>query len=300
VANGLFLALLARQGGGELQGIAYWNYNVKEQGLYNDIHDTAYEVETMFERVSAVLPLLRQLMTAPAGQPRVLVLAPPARSHEEIGRRRAPVLLEVQPFQRLAILAKEGVNAAVVDSLQGWLEGETLAGRVRAVVVLTPRADHLAVDDLAALRDYLQGGGIVVTSPGVGAFLAGAARGEPELGYGGLVEQRGNLYLAQKGVAVLFEDQRHEVLTPFWWEVLGLAAPQPGYRIVTDRYVFHYHIGAEPVEVRTTQPYPASGYRYNDEARAVQRLHSLYLGATLGRREYLLLWRDWWPRPWFV
>jgi len=45
-----------RQGGGELRGIAYWNYNVKEQGLYNDIHPTAYDVETMFARVSATLP----------------------------------------------------------------------------------------------------------------------------------------------------------------------------------------------------------------------------------------------------
>ncbi len=300
VANGLYLALLARQGGGDLQGIAYWNYNVKEQGLYNDSHDTVYDAEIMFGRVSAALPLLRQLMASPASRPEVLVLAPPARSHEEIGARRAPVLLEVQPFQRLAILAKEGVNAAIVDSLQGWSEGDALAGWVRAVVVLTSRVDHLAVDDLAALRDYLQGGGIVVTSPGVGAFLAGAANAEPELRYDGLVEQRGNLYLAQQGIAVLFEDQRHEILAPFWREVLGLATPQPGYRIVTDRHVFHYHIGSEPVEVSTAQPYPASGHRYDDEARPAQRLRGLYLGATLGRREYILLRRDWWPRPWFV
>ena len=37
------------------------------------------------------------------------------------------------------------------------------------------------------------------------------------------------------------------MLTPFWREVLGLEAAQPGYRIVTDRYAFHYHLGPEPV-----------------------------------------------------
>jgi hypothetical protein len=39
VANGIYLALQVRQTGGDLQGIVYWNYNVKEQGLYNDTHD---------------------------------------------------------------------------------------------------------------------------------------------------------------------------------------------------------------------------------------------------------------------
>ena len=39
--------------GGDLQGIAYWNYNVREQGLYNDTHDTAYHTETMFDAIFA-------------------------------------------------------------------------------------------------------------------------------------------------------------------------------------------------------------------------------------------------------
>ena len=42
VANGIYLAQLARQTGGDLQGIAVWNYNIQGQGLYNDTHHTAY------------------------------------------------------------------------------------------------------------------------------------------------------------------------------------------------------------------------------------------------------------------
>jgi hypothetical protein len=299
VANGLYLALLAGQGGGELQGIAFWNYNVKEQGLYNDTHETSYEADTMFARVSAALPLLRQLMDdADDGSPSqgtqesVLILSPPARPYERIGAAREAVLLEVQPYRRLAILAKEGVNTAIVSSLDGWpLEA------VRTIVVLSPAAAYVSDRDLALLRSFLARGGKVVTSPGVGAALSEASPGVPKLNHGGLVVRQGNLYMAQQGIAVLFEDRRHEVLSGFWQEVLGLAVPQPGYRIVTDRYVFHYHLGSEPAAVSWELPFEAIGVRYDDEARPVGWIHGSTLTATLGRREYIVLQRVrlFWP-----
>jgi hypothetical protein len=286
VANGLYLALLVRQGGGDLQGIAYWNYNVKEQGLYNDTHDTAYDPETMFARVSAGLPTLRRLMQAPPSRPEVLVLAPPARSYEQIGAAREAIRLEVQPYERLAILAKEGVNAAVVGSLIGW----TLDG-VRAVVVLSPALDHLSAADLASLRGFLRRGGKVVTSPQVGAALGKAAGAAPELAFEGLVIQRGNLYLAQKGIAVLFEDKRYGVLAPFWQDLLDLNAPQPGYRVIAAPFAFHYHIGPEPVALRLEFPVRVRGFRYDDEAQPAERLYGAGLTLTLERREYVFLQR---------
>jgi hypothetical protein len=293
VANGIYLALLVRQGGGDLQGIAYWNYNVREQGLYNDTHDTAYDVETMFAQVSAALPMLRRLMASPPSRPEVLILSPPARSYEPIGAERAAVILEVQPYQRLAILAKEGVNAAVVSSLDGW----SLAG-VRVVIALSPSPDHFSASDLAILCDFLEQGGKVVTSPGVGAALSDAAPTASELVYDGLVERRGNLYLAQRGIAVLFEDRRHDILTGFWAEVLGLEAPLPGYRIVSDRYIFHYHIGPDPVTVTWKLPYEIVGRRYDEDARPAGWFHGSDLAVTLGRREFVFLERFWPFRPW--
>jgi len=292
VANGLYLALLVRQGGGDLQGIAYWNYNVREQGLYNDTHDAAYDPETMFGQVSAVLPALRRLMRSTPSRPEVLILAPPARSHQQIGAGRASVLLEVQPYQRLAILAKDGINSAVVSSLDGWsLDG------VRAIVALSPSAEHFAAGDLDRLRRFLERGGKVVTSPEVGAELEDAVPAPPELAYDGLVEQRGDLYAAQKGIAVVFEDARHETLSGFWREVLGLEEPQPGYRIVTGEHIFHYQIGAEPVAVDWLLPFEAAGYRHDEDARPAGWVHGSILSAVLGRREYVLLQRIWpfWP-----
>ena len=292
VANGITLALLVSQGGGDLQGIAYWNYNVREQGLYNDTHDTAYDTETMFDTVSAALPTLRRLMASTPSRPEVLVLSPPARTHEQIGAERACVLLEVQPYGRLAILAKEGVNTAVIGALDGWgLDG------VRAIVALSPSPAHFTGGDLDRLRQFLERGGMVVTSPQVGAALGDAVQDPPELVYDGLVEQRGNLYLAQKGIAVLFEDDRHGTLSGLWLEVLGLEEPQPGYRIATDEYLFHYHIGAEPASVDWALPFEAAGYCYDDDARPAGWIHSTVLSTVLGRREYVFLQRIWpfWP-----
>jgi hypothetical protein len=295
VANGLYLALLARQTGGDLQGIAYWNYNVKEQGLYNNAHATAYDSETMFAQVSAALPTLRRLMDLPSSHPEVLVLAPPARSYQQIGAERAAVSLEVQPFRRLAILARDGVSCAVVDSLRDG----SLAG-IRAVVVLSPTVDDLSAIDVAALRGFLTRGGQVVTSPDVGRTLAGVTHAVPRLIYGQMVEQWGNLYVAQKGIAVLFEDQRHDVLSDFWRVVLGLEAPQPGYRIVTDEFAFLYHIGPEPAMVQVEMPFEVFGYHYDEQARPAERLYGSVLAMTLGRREYILLKRDRRAWPWFV
>ncbi|RPI49467.1 MAG: hypothetical protein EHM56_12325, partial [Chloroflexi bacterium] len=216
VANGLALALLTRQGGGDLQGIAYLNYNVKEQGLYNDSHRTAYDVETMFSRVTAAYPGLRQAMAARPSRPEVLILAPPLRAHEAIGARREAVILEVHPFQRLAILAAQGVNAAVVGGLDGW---PAPPDGLRGVVVLTPSAAYLAEGDLAALRRALVAGGRVVASPDVARALGSPAGVVPQLAYGDLAERRGNLYVAAQGVAMLFEAGREQELGTLWREV---------------------------------------------------------------------------------
>jgi hypothetical protein len=305
VANGLYLAMLVRRAGGDLQGIAYWNYNVKKQGLYNDTRDTAYDVETMFAEVSAVLPRLRGLMGESPSRPEVLVLAPPAWSHAEIGEAREVLRLEVQPYRRLAILAKEGVNAAVVGTLVGSTSlttGDWSLDGVRTIVVLSPAAEYLTQEDLETLRGFVARGGRVVASPGVGTALAdavdGVPSGGPSLVYDGLVEQRGTLYIATGGVAVLFEDKRHAQLAGFWQEVLGLDVPRPGYRVTTERLAFHYHLGPEPARIWLAPPFEAIGYRYDDQARPVERLWGSRSFVTLGRREYALVSRVRRSRPW--
>ena len=284
VANGLYLALLVRQGGGDLRGIAYWNYNVKEQGLYNDTHPTAYDVEVMFARVSASLPTLRRLMAAPAQRPDVLVLVPLAVAYQRIGAAREAVRLEGQPFPRLAILAKENVNAAIVDSLHGWpLEG------VHAVVVMSPGSEYLRSGDLEVLRGWIAQGGRLVTSRGVAEALLEIGHGEPERTWTDLVVRWGSLYVAEQGVPALFEDDHHDLLASFWQEVLGLEAAQPGYRVIGATAAVYYHRGSEPARVSLRPPLNAVGYRYDAQAQPIERLRGTLIATTLGRREYLFV-----------
>jgi len=292
VSNGISLALLIRQGGGDLQGVAYWNYNVKEQGLYNDIHQPAYDIEVMFAQVSTGFSTVRHLMKAPIAFPQVFILASPTRSHREIGAAREPVRLEVQPFRQLSILAKEGINATVVESLVGWpLE------QVRSIVVLSPGPVDLATGDVDVLREFLGRGGKVVAPRQVAAQLVGPSGAEPRMVYDGLVEQRGDLYIAQKGMAVLFEDKRHAQLRGLWREVLGLKAPRPGYRVVTDHHAFYYNLGPDSVTVCEILPFEVLGYRYDDQARPVERLRGSYLCVKMGRREYAFFSRVQRSRP---
>ena len=139
----------------------------------------------------------------------------------------------------------------------------------------------------------------MLTSPGVGAVLRRAILDVPrenrhrtyQLLYNDLVKKDGNLYIAQKGIAVLFEDKRYELLIPFWQEVLGLVAPQPGYRVLTEEHGFHYHLGPEPAMVRFLLPFEAIGYRYDDQARPVEILRGSVLTVRLDRREFVLLSR---------
>ncbi|HSJ55758.1 MAG TPA: hypothetical protein VLC95_01160 [Anaerolineae bacterium] len=316
VANGIYLSLLVRQAGGSLQGIAYWNYNVKEQGLYNDTHDVVYDVETMFARVSAALPLLRRLMATGDAAVEVLVLAPPARAYEAIGAQRAAVLLEVHLYHRLQVLAQSGVNVAVVGRLEEWqvgrLEGwkaarRRAAGRedgegegglegVRTIVVLAPSVESIDRRDVESLRVFLERGGKVLAAAEVAQALDGGRGGNDVMMGGGLVERRGSLYAAQQGVGVLFEASRRAALNDFWREALGIENIQPGYRVETGGYAFHYQIGAAPALVDVDLAHSACGYRYDANAMPVERLCGAHLEVPLNRREYILLKHD--PRAW--
>ncbi len=119
--------------------------------------------------------------------------------------------------------------------------------------------------------------------------LLEAGHGEPDRAWADLVVRWGNLYVAQQGVPALFEDGRQEALASFWQELLGLEAAQPGYRVIGPTAAVYYHRGPEPAVVSLRSPLSAAGYRYDDQARPVERLRGATMAATLGRREYLFV-----------
>jgi hypothetical protein len=293
-ANGLALALLLRQGGGDLRGIVYWNYNVKEQGLYNDTNQAIYSPDAMFRSVSRLLHTLRRLMDSPPGKIDVLVLAPSAKVHQQIGAAREAVRPEAYAYGQLTLLAQSGARSAIVGELSdGWLS------QTETVLVLTHAADEVSARDRAALQAFLARGGKVVASPEVGASLAGgpfppsavgAAQGATPA-YRGLVEERGSLLIVQPGVAELLENRWRSLVAPFWQQVLRVEPIEPVYRIRTDGVAFYYHLGPEPVTWPLCLPYEAVGHRYEGMGKPVEWLHGPFRAVTLGRREYALLWR---------
>jgi hypothetical protein len=284
VANGLALALLARQGGGRLEGVVFWNYNVKQQGLYNDTHRTAYDTETMFHRVSAAMSSIRRLMVGPPGTPEVLILAPARAAEEQIGAAREAVRLPVYPLDRLGILARTGANSALVGSLSGWhLE------HVRTIAVLCPTDSCLSSADRTNLRSFLARGGRVVAPQALAETLAPGGGGTREVAYDGLVERRGNLDLAQGGIATLFDSAQQASLSAFWLEVLGVDGRAPGYRVVTDQVAFYYNLGPGSITIPLLFRFEGWGFRYDVDGKPLARIHGPFTTATLERREYALI-----------
>jgi len=298
VANGLSLALLVRQAGGDLRGVVYWNYNVKQQGLYNNGNPTVYGPSEMFYRVSESFPTLRSLMEARPGSADILLLAPDDLVHHQVGASREPVRSEAHALGQLTLLAQSGASVVVVGGLDSvWLAG------AKAVLVLVTEAEAMPSEDLRALKSYLEGGGRVIAVAEVAALLRTSDDGAPDAdsaeskegdlwsGYDGLVERRGNLFVLHSALSDLLGSEWRTLLAPFWQRVLGVAPLEPAYRIVTDEMTFYYHLGPEPVTWRLTFPYEGLGYRYDEDARPVERIHGPNRALTLARREYVLLWR---------
>jgi len=297
LANGISLAMLVRQAGGDLRGIVYWNYNVKQQGLYNNTGPTVYGAGEMFSQVSEALPTLRRLMQSQPGRPNVVLLAPDDLAHQQIGVLREAVRAEAYPLGQLTLLAQSGANVVVVGDLDGWLENAT------TVLVLSASADALPRDDRLALAEFLDQGGSAVISAGVATHFQPAAgetasSGTPGRLAGldwaalhGLVEGRGNLLVAHPDVGALLREEWRALLAPFWSAVFGVAPLEPAYRIVTDELAFYYHLGPEPVTWQLRFPFEGSGSRYNGMGEPVERVHGPYTILTLERREYALIWR---------
>jgi hypothetical protein len=165
LVNLRMLADVSKQAGGLLRGIAIWNYNLRGQGLYNDGYHPPYSPDDLFARVTATLPAIRQILQGSIGPGSdVLVLAPNALPDREIGAGRLADIWRYRGynFSDLVSLARAGANAAVVSTLAG----EDLS-HVRMIVVLARDASDLTASDVAAIRAYRSGGGVIVDGENV-------------------------------------------------------------------------------------------------------------------------------------
>jgi hypothetical protein len=237
VANGYYLAMLARQMGGWLQGIAVWNYNVVGQGLYNDTNRTTYDPDVMFARVSESFSRIRQVLAAPPGAARVLILTPNGFPHRLLGASRTvdPFAFRSYDFHRLTVFARNNVPAAVVAELAG----EDLS-RVSAVVVLARYAQDLSADEADRLRGYLSRGGTVVAPRYLRDALGTRA-----------------LYVDGERAEEAFADPPSPERAALWRRAFGVERPLwSGFAVATADDALVYNVGSL---LRAEIPLPFTG-----------------------------------------
>jgi hypothetical protein len=168
VANGIYLAQLARQTGGDLRGIVVWNFNIKGQGLFNDVHRLSYDPDQMFARVSASFSRLRSIMRTSPGQPDTAVLAPNSAELRTAGAKLLPRAQDPYQWDALAVFARANIAAVIVTSL----DLSTLPD-LRTVLVLARTPADVSAADGRALSTLLTHGGTVLAASGIARSLSG-------------------------------------------------------------------------------------------------------------------------------
>ncbi|HWE63281.1 MAG TPA: hypothetical protein VHB98_16315 [Chloroflexota bacterium] len=237
VANGIYLAQLVSQSGGDLQGIAVWNYNIKTQGLFNDTHHLTYDPNQMFARVSASFDLWRQIMGAPPGQVTTVILAPNEPALQQAGAKLVNRANDLYHWSALALPARNNMAAVTLTHL----DGEVPPGLHTAIVLARHAADLSAIDRQTLLT-LLSHGGAVIANGDVAAALAGttardqaqilASGGRPALVVRRVAAPDGTLLAVDGGPAeYLFADANASWAAPIWQQILGHGAQSGGYLV---------------------------------------------------------------------
>ena len=273
VANGYYLAMLARQMGGWLQGLAVWNDNVVGPGLYNDTTRTTYDPDVMFARVSESFSRIRQILAAPPGAARVLIVMPNGFPYRLLGASRTvdPFAFRSYDYHRLAAFARNNVPAAVVAELAG----EDLS-RVSAVIVLARYAQDISAEEAERLRGYLSRGGTVVAPRYLRDLLGARAT-----------------YVDGDRPEEAFADPPLPERTALWRRAFGVEQPLwGGFAVATADDALVYNIGSLlRAEVRL--PFTGRGWLADPSGYLLERLTATggRLTLALDKNHYAYLTR---------
>lgn len=119
LANQFHAVATALANGGDLRGVAIWNYNIKLQGLYNDTNPIIYDPDDMFIKLTRFQKCLRQYLGSselqiPAESALVL---PRDYGYRRIGESRQCVWVYLYGLYLLHVLAKQAQNFIVPTTL---------------------------------------------------------------------------------------------------------------------------------------------------------------------------------------
>jgi len=311
ISNIYYLAQLTTQTGGELQGINFWNYNVKGQGLYNDTNPIVYSPDEMFERVSVAGTSAREIMVADPSPVSVLLFAPSSYPYELIGKTRSwlhltrlardlPSLRRLisqsilnYQFPQMNALARNNVNSIVATHLtQAGIEG------METILVLAPSLAYVTSEELALLYDFYRQGGEIVARADIAGALKARMKDPRLVAVASYLEQitsgdsKGAVYSSSVDVETLFLDDYQGELAAFWKDVLRIGKLNRGYFVQGDGHALLYSIDPNPVSFDVDIPFTHQGAKYDRHGRQVSELSgSGALAVTLGQHEYARVYR---------
>jgi len=306
ISNIYYLAQLTTQTGGQLQGINFWNYNIKGQGLYNDTNPIVYDPDEMFERVSAAGVSAREIMVSEPSPVSVLLFAPSSYPYELIGKTRSWLHLtrlarDLPTFRRLIsqsilnykfwqmnALARNNVNSIIATYLT-WADLEG----VKTVLVLAPSLAYVTSEELAVLYDFYERGGEIVAKEDIAEALEKQMKDPRSMAITPYLREitstvsEGAVYSSSLDVETLFMDDYQGELASFWRKVLGIEKLNRGYFVQGDGHALLYSIDPNPVSFDVNIPFAYEGAKYNRSGRQVSELSgSGTLTLTLGHHEY--------------
>jgi PKD repeat protein len=311
ISNIYYLAQLTTQTGGELQGINFWNYNVKGQGLYNDTNPIVYDPDEMFERVSVAGSSAREIMVSEPSPISVLLFAPSSYPYELIGKTKSWLHLsrlarDMPTFRRLIsksilnyrfpqmnALARNNVNSIVATHLTGAdLED------METVLVLAPSLAYVTSDELDLLYDFYRQGREIVAKEDIAEALKKQMKDPSSTAMTSYLTKitsavsDGAVYSTSLDVETLFMDDYQGELAAFWRDVLRIEKLNRGYFVEGDGHALLYSIDPSPVSFDVDIPFTYEGARYNRSGRYVSGLSgSGTLAITIGHHEYARVYR---------
>jgi hypothetical protein len=154
LANQFYAASTARENGGLLAGIAIWNYNVKQQGLYNDTNPIIYNPDDLFARVTPFLAGLREAEGEQCQRQAELALVTSKTfAHSEIVREQKCVHVKPFAFHNMHAIAKSRMNIVMDDSADALLAyyNESRADPPTTLLYLSDDIDATNSEELRAL-----------------------------------------------------------------------------------------------------------------------------------------------------
>ena len=249
-ANLLYLPQLMTGVGGQLEGIAVWNYNIRTQGLYNyswgGVKNTAsWNADQMFDRVSSQFEAARSLMTQEVGTPQLVFLKAAEWQYGAIGANRPNYKQTVVDYAHLDLLARNNISSTTFSH---W-PSQALPPTVKTVVLLSP-PEFLTEADLTGLRQWTSSGGSLVGPLGAIQRVTGQTAGQWSDGPTAQPYGQGRVFSSRQPTYELFNTGQAEGLQSFWQNLFGLSQFQSGFMVQTRSSYLYYQLGP-------TSPAPA-------------------------------------------